>query len=38
VNTKQQRKITKGIIQAETATRLGEEGIENVEIKRLSQV
>jgi hypothetical protein len=30
--------MTKGIIQAETVTRLGEEGVENAEIKRLSQV
>jgi hypothetical protein len=30
--------MTKGIIQAENVTRLGEEGVENAEIKRLSQV
>jgi hypothetical protein len=30
--------MTRGIIQAGIVTRLGEEGVENVEIKRLSQV
>lgn len=38
MNPKRQRKMAGGISQAEIVTRPGEEGVENAEIKKLSQV